>query len=117
MVKWPKKMRINYCQAGFRDHLDYLEKQPSQAKQGGGVQASQARQKSEAIHEAELSRLMASLGRRGGWGAGCSQAGSEPDSDSHTHSGTADHFYSQEVWHTASSWCNWRKPLAQAGAY
>lgn len=81
------------------------------------VRYSQARQKSEAIHEADLSRGMAGLGWRRGWGAGYSQAGSEPDSDSHTHSGTADHFYSQEVWHTVSSWRNWRKPLAQAGAY
>lgn len=36
MVKWPKKIRINYCQAGFRDSLEYLEKQASQAEQGGG---------------------------------------------------------------------------------
>lgn len=42
MVKWPKTMRINYCQAGFRDRLDYLEKQPSQAKQGGELESSQA---------------------------------------------------------------------------
>lgn len=42
MVKQPKKTRINYCQAGFTDHLDYLEKQPIQAKQDGGVQSSQA---------------------------------------------------------------------------
>lgn len=57
------------------------------------------------------------LSEAGGRLGGRLGSGSQPGSDSRTHSGTADHFYSQEVWHTVSSWCNWRKPLAQAGAH